>query len=38
MPEAFPRGRFIWHELMTTDPDSAVPFYKKVVGWNVQSW
>ena len=38
MPEAVPRGRFVWHELMTTDPDSAEVFYKKIVGWGVQSW
>ncbi len=27
-------GRFVWHELMTSDPSSAEPFYKDVVGWN----
>jgi len=30
------RGRFVWHELMTTDPDSAVRFYTKVIGWKIQ--
>ncbi|MDB5693473.1 MAG: lactoylglutathione lyase family protein [Alphaproteobacteria bacterium] len=25
---------FIWYELMTPDPDAAIDFYKKVVGWN----
>jgi predicted enzyme related to lactoylglutathione lyase len=25
--------KFIWYELMTTDQDSAVDFYKAVVGW-----
>ena len=29
------RGRFTWHELHTSDPDRAVPFYAKVVGWSV---
>ena len=24
---------FIWYELMTSDPDSAIDFYTKVVGW-----
>ena len=38
MGDTFPRGRFVWHELMTTDPDAAVRFYSKVVGWQVQSW
>ena len=27
------KGRFVWHELMTTDPDAAQAFYKKVIGW-----
>jgi len=26
--------KFIWYELMTRDPDSAIAFYKAVVGWN----
>src|SRR2546425_4951601 len=29
--------RSVWHELMTTDPDAAVGFYSKVVGWKVQA-
>lgn len=33
MPEATPRGRFVWYELMTTDPDAAREFYTDVVGW-----
>jgi uncharacterized protein len=37
-PATFPRGRFVWHELTTTDPDAAVGFYTKVVGWKVQAW
>ena len=28
-----PRGRFVWHELMSTDPNGAQTFYQKVVGW-----
>ena len=24
---------FIWYELMTSDPDAAIDFYTKVVGW-----
>ena len=38
MPQSFPRGRFVWHELVTIDSDAAVRFYTKVVGWTVQSW
>jgi predicted enzyme related to lactoylglutathione lyase len=29
------RGRFVWHELMTTDPTAAQKFYSDVVGWGV---
>jgi uncharacterized protein len=28
------RGRFVWHELMTSDPDAAETFYRHVVGWD----
>lgn len=27
---------FIWYELMTTDPDSAIAFYEAVVGWKAE--
>jgi predicted enzyme related to lactoylglutathione lyase len=30
------RGRFVWHELMTTDTAAAEAFYKKVVGWGTK--
>lgn len=32
------RGRFLWYELMTTDPAAAKEFYSGVVGWGTQSW
>ncbi len=35
---ATPRGRFVWHEVMTTDPDAATEFYGKVVGWRPTGW
>jgi uncharacterized protein len=38
MPESTPRGRFVWHELMTTNPDSAQSFYTEVIGWGTQQW
>lgn len=38
MADSTVRGRFVWHELMTTDVASAVTFYKKVVGWKTQPW
>ncbi len=32
------RGRFLWHELMTSDTSSAEGFYGKVVGWKAKAW
>lgn len=29
-----PRGRFVWYELMTTDPEAAQEFYREIVGWS----
>ncbi|MFI5230628.1 MAG: VOC family protein [Gemmatimonadales bacterium] len=34
MSTASTRGRFVWHELMTSDPAAAQDFYGKVVGWS----
>ncbi len=31
-------GRFLWHELLTSDPDAARQFYGAVVGWTTQPW
>lgn len=31
-------GRFVWYELMTTDPAAAIAFYSDVVGWTTQKW
>jgi predicted enzyme related to lactoylglutathione lyase len=36
MSNADMRGRFIWHELVTTDPDAASEFYSKVLPWKTQ--
>ncbi|HYM42678.1 MAG TPA: VOC family protein [Steroidobacteraceae bacterium] len=30
------RGRFVWHELLTTDTAGAAAFYPKVVPWRTQ--
>jgi len=30
-------GRPIWYELMTPDPGAVAPFYKAIVGWDVQA-
>ncbi len=31
-------GRFVWHELMTTDTKGATAFYSEVLGWKTQPW
>jgi predicted enzyme related to lactoylglutathione lyase len=33
-----PRGQFVWHDLMTNDPEAAERFYTKVAGWGTQMW
>ena len=38
MPKSSPLGRFVWHELMTTDTKAAERFYKAVVGWGTTAW
>jgi predicted enzyme related to lactoylglutathione lyase len=30
-------GRVIWHDLMTTDRDSVIPYYRELFGWSPQS-
>ena len=29
-------GRFVWYELMTSDPKAAIAFYSEVAGWKTQ--
>jgi predicted enzyme related to lactoylglutathione lyase len=31
-------GRFVWYELLTTDPQAAIDFYTGVVGWKTRTW
>jgi predicted enzyme related to lactoylglutathione lyase len=38
MSNADIRGRFVWHELMTTDIKAAGAFYPKFTSWKTQSW
>jgi predicted enzyme related to lactoylglutathione lyase len=38
MSNADPRGKFVWHELLTADSAAATAFYTKVVGWKTQPW
>jgi predicted enzyme related to lactoylglutathione lyase len=32
------RGRFLWYELLTTDPKGAQGFYAEVTGWGTEPW
>lgn len=34
----FPRGRFVWCELLTDDPETSRDFYAEVVGWDTEEW
>jgi predicted enzyme related to lactoylglutathione lyase len=36
MSNAEIRGRFIWHELLTTDTAAAAAFYPRVLPWRTQ--
>ena len=36
MTDAFPRGRFVWYELMTSDPSAARSFYTQLTGWSAK--
>ena len=38
MPGPVSRGRFVWYDLMTPDPDAATEFYTKVAGWGTTPW
>jgi len=29
-------GRFVWHDLMTTDPDASLAFYTQLFGWTTK--
>ena len=38
MPGSPSRGRFVWYDLMTPDPEGATAFYTKVIGWTLTEW
>ena len=38
MSNADPQGKFVWHELLTTDSAAATAFYTRVVPWKTQAW
>jgi predicted enzyme related to lactoylglutathione lyase len=33
-----PVGRFVWHDLMTTDPEKAQKYYADLLGWTYKEW
>ena len=35
-PAPAPHGRFVWHDLMSTDPDASKAFYAALFGWDIQ--
>ena len=32
------RGRFVWFDLLTTDPNATTTFYPTVTGWGTEHW
>jgi uncharacterized protein len=38
MIEEKPRGRFVWFDLMTTNPSAPAGFYPAVTGWGTAQW
>ena len=38
MADPNPRGRFVWFDLMTTDPAKAIDFYTNLTGWGTTEW
>src|ERR671915_672925 len=34
---AMSRGYFVWHDLMSTDPAAAIPFYRGLLGWTTET-
>lgn len=38
MADTTVRGRFVWHELITSEGAAAHSFYTKALGWRTQAW
>ena len=38
MSDPMLHGRFVWHELMTTDTKAAASFFSKIIGWKTEPW
>lgn len=32
------QGRFVWYDLVTTDPEATQSFYREVTGWGTMPW
>ena len=32
------QGRFVWYELLTSEPDAATGFYTELIGWGTAEW
>ena len=37
-PRTLPHGRFVWYDLMTSDPVAAQGFYTRIAQWGTQPW
>ena len=35
-PRSAESGQFVWHELLTPDPERALRFYRELAGWKVR--
>ncbi|MCP4201901.1 MAG: VOC family protein [bacterium] len=38
MSGEFPKGRFVWFDLMTEDPAGGQDFYTQLIGWQTEVW
>jgi len=38
MSGEFPKGRFVWFDLMTEDPAGGQDFYTQLIGWGTEVW
>jgi predicted enzyme related to lactoylglutathione lyase len=38
MSDSTSRGQFVWYDLMTSDTDAALNFYKNLIGWGTMAW
>ena len=36
MTEKASQGTFVWHDMMTNDPEKSKKFYTDLIGWTIQ--